>query len=406
MKVVISSSGLTYHADAPFSTRLRANAMAAQGLKVAVVGYPESYPSDLGPCFFDYISVTGSFEPDKKARWQAWKKQLGPYWTHAIEPFLVKLAAFRYGRETGADVLYVANVEPWIFLILAWFNHHSRRRIPTATMIPYMFQKAAGDSLSAKIRGWLNHKAVNWLPRYSEIICDNIHVARVFKMDQQPTVHIIPEGLRENAGPQPQAEVRKALGIPAGKRMLLLFGVAGKGKGAEFLFNAMDGLEPKCMVYVVGKTGGVYEDSWGAIDHLREKGWENNLRVISRFVSENEMAQFFSACDGVVLPYRHGYATTSGNLTMAIEYGKAVIASDQFYLGDVVGNNHLGLLFPPENVKALRCCLAEFSEKPDSWFEEIRRNARRVMQEKSWANVGIMYRRLFEQMTAAEKKSN
>ena len=172
--------------------------------------------------------------------------------------------------------------------------------------------------------------AVKWLPRCCEIICDNVYVPRFLNIDHYSTVHIIPEG-HEDLGPTPsQAEARRALGIPPAKRMLLLFGVASYAKGADLLFTAMEGLEPNFMVYVVGKTGGVYQASWGQTDHLKEKGWGDNLKVISRFVSETEMAQFYAACDGIVLPYRHGFAITSGNLMRATEFGKAIIVSDQY----------------------------------------------------------------------------
>jgi glycosyltransferase involved in cell wall biosynthesis len=375
--------------------------MASQGLVVTVVGYPPVYPPKMGACQFDYVSVLESQPPGRKQRWLQWKQKFGPYWTHAIEPYLVKRAAFRYARKISADVVYVANVEPWLLFPIVWLDRFSRRRMPTVTMIPYVFQTTAGRPLSSQIRAWLNQKAAQLLPRYCDVICDNIHVARVMKIDHFPRTHLIPEGHTEFTSHQSQAEARKALGIPADKRMLLLFGVAGRAKGADLLFKAMEGLDPKFMLYVVGQTGGVYEASWGPTDQLKTSGWGDNLQVLPRFVSETEMEQFFTACDGVVLPYRHGYATTSGNLMMAIENGKALIAADQYYIGEMVRNNKLGLLFPPEDVAALRRCLQEFSEQPVTWFSEIRQNCQRVVEKLSWTNIGGLYRQLFERMVSA-----
>jgi glycosyltransferase involved in cell wall biosynthesis len=406
MNVVFCSPGLTFQMDAPHSTRQRANAMAAHGLQVSVVGFPPTFPADLGPCNFTYVSVLASQHPARQQRWLRWKQRLGPYWSHLIEPYLVKRAAFRHARKTNADVQYVSHVEPWLFLFLAWRNHTAAHRIPTVAMIPTIFSLTAGRSLSAKIRGWLNQAAAKWLPRYCEVICDNIHIPRLLGIAQYSTVHIIPEG-HENLPVIPsQSAARTALGIPQDKRMLMLFGVAGRSKGADILFTAMDGLPPSFRVCVVGKTGGVYEPSWGQTDQLKANGWGDSLQVVSRYVTEAEMAQYYSACDGIVLPYRQGFAITSGNLMRAIEYGKAIIVSDQYYIGEVVRNNKLGLLFPPEDAQALRRCLTEFAEKPDAWFEKIRQNSRRVVQDQSWANIGLMYRRLFEQMTAATQPTS
>jgi glycosyltransferase involved in cell wall biosynthesis len=402
MNVVLCSPALTYQADAPYSTRMRANAMAGQGFKVTVVGFPEAYQTDLGPCHFDYLGLTAALTPAKRQKWLAWKKKSGLYWTYAIEPWLVMRAAFAQARKTDA-VLYVANVEPWIFLIMAWCNRWSRRPIPLVTMIPYMFAMAASGSFSAKVRGWLNDTSARWLPRYCELICDNRHVAEVLKLDRYSSVRVIPEAFREITTAPSQAEARAALGIPPGRRMLLLFGVAGHAKGSDLLFSALEGVSPAFMLYIVGQTGGVYQDSWGQVEALKQKGWGDNLQVVSRFVSEQEMEQFFCACDAVVLPYRHGYVTTSGNFMKAIEYSKAIIVSDQYYIGEVVREHRLGLVFPPEDVPALRQRLIEFGEKPDAWFADIRQNAARLVQEQSWPNIGLMYRRLFEKMTAAAK---
>ena len=150
------------------------------------------------------------------------------------------------------------------------------------------------------------------------------------------------------------------------------------------------------MVCIVGQTGGVYEPSWGPVDVVKREGWGDRLQVVSRFVSDQEMAEYFAACDGVVIPYRYGHATTSSNLRMASEYGKVVIASDQYLIGEQVKTNGLGLLFPPEDVDAMRACILEFMIRPDSWFEAVRANSRELVSRESWASVGRLYADLFQ----------
>jgi len=406
MKIVFCSTGLTYQADAPHNTLQRANVMASQNFKVTVVGFPETFPANPELCHFNYVSVLESLTPHKKQRWLHWKQKLGPYWTHIIEPFLVKRAAFRQARQTGADVLYVAHVEPWILIGLAWWNRLLGQRVPTVVHVPTVFKATGGRSLSARIRGQLNHTTLGWLLRDSHLICDNIFLAQMLEMDHHPRTHLIPDAHRELLDALPQAEARKVLDIPAGKKMLLLFGVANPHKGADILFKAMEGLPPKFMVYVVGKTGGVYEASWGSIEHLQQQGWKDDLKVVSKFVSEEEMSHFYSACDGVVIPYKRGFATTSVGLIKAVEYGKVVIGCNQYYIGDHIRKNNLGMVFEPENVEALRHCLQEFAEKPESWFEEVRRNAARVVQAESWSQAGIHYRQLFEKITVSKNSSD
>lgn len=120
MKVIVCSPALSYQADAPYSTRARANAMAAQNLHVTVVGFQSVYPPNVGPCQFDYVSVFERQTAGTKIRWLAWKQKLGTLWSHAIEPYWTMRASFRYAREQGADILYVANIEPFIFSACAF----------------------------------------------------------------------------------------------------------------------------------------------------------------------------------------------------------------------------------------------------------------------------------------------
>jgi glycosyltransferase involved in cell wall biosynthesis len=112
------------------------------------------------------------------------------------------------------------------------------------------------------------------------------------------------------------------------------------------------------------------------------------------------MCDFFTATDAVILPYRWGFVSTSGNFRLAMEFRRAVIAADQFFIGEMVRTRELGLLFPPEDVAAMRQHLVEFGRKPQTWFDQVAENERQLTHDQAWSVSGRNYRLLFEQLLA------
>lgn len=145
--------------------------------------------------------------------------------------------------------------------------------------------------------------------------------------------------------------------------------------------------------------------SWGH-EHIAQKGWRERMRVISRYVSEEERIQYFAACDAVALPYRLGFLGASANFRDAVSFGKAVIVSDQFLMGDLARKHELGVLFKPDDVADLRRALVEFAAKPDQWFEGVAARSKAVVNEYSWDKIGLRYRELFERLVAEGRKTD
>ena len=233
--------------------------------------------------------------------------------------------------------------------------------------------------------------------------CDNCFVPAFMKIDQWPTVHFIPEGHCDLIAKTNTLDARRRLGIPSERRMLLMFGVASCAKGADLLLQALEGVPPTFDVYIVGQTGGIYLSTWGSPDHLYTMGWKNHLTIVPRRVTDEEMENYFSACDAIILPYRRGYITTSGNLRLAVEHGKAVLACDQYCLGETVRNYRLGLVFTPDDVAALRTCLLKFAEQPTVWFETIRGQCAAMNRDLAWEEVAKQYVDVFNKIIHADR---
>ena len=159
---------------------------------------------------------------------------------------------------------------------------------------------------------------------------------------QAGRIHVIPHGafahLVAGTGSLPQELV-------GGRRpVVLCFGLIRPYKGVDVLLDAWDG-DWAAELWIVGRPR--YD-----IAGLRSTA-PANVRFVSRFVGDDELAAIFRRADLVVLPYRE--ADQSGVLATALAFGNAVV------LSDVGGFPELGVgrLVAAGDAHALRSALVE-----------------------------------------------
>ena len=400
IKVQIISPCLTFQADAPYSTRMRALAMRSAGLDVEVFAYPKTYPAHVGDLGVAYSSFLEETAAGAAQNAEALKQRWGNYWQFIGEPYHVMRAGCARALTRHCDIVYIADVEPWVTLLLCLRLAREKYPLPLVGQTPghYLgFLKA--PMLRTKIRYGLNYYATRHLPRFMDVLGTSKAILSTLKIDQHSHAHVLPEGHENHLGSLTTQAARAKLGLPCAVRMVLLFGVAGSGKGADILLRALEKMTPEVMVCIVGKTGGVYEASWGDVSKLRQAGWdESKLRIVDRFVTEEEIQNYYAACDAVVIPYRRPFAGTSTHLRRASEHGKAILACDQYHIGERVREYALGLTFRTEDADSLARSLHEFAGKPDNWFAEIAEHSQRLLADESWERVGVLYRALFEKV--------
>ncbi|GEM_PF-1300290 len=403
MKILFVSPCLSVQADAPLNSRTRAEMLSDLGQEVTLLAYPAEYPLQDRPPGCAYRGV------ERKAGRSGRVKKGGRIWDFVVEPFLVKRQAFRMARREGFDVICMHHAEPWMLFWMALGRRLTGTRPPLVVILPMTFYAGGfmkGRPLSSRMRLWLNHVFARWLPAFVHVVCETPHLRDAMGLTGRRRVHVIPEGYTDQIDRVSQVEARRQWGMPLDKRIVLLFGVASRAKGSDLLYEALEGVPPTFHVYVVGKTGGVYESTWGDLERLQQSGWRDALHVISRFVTEEEMSSLYAACDALIMPYRYGFVSISSNLRQAGEYGKAVLASDQYHFHDILTQYGVGLLFEPDNVSAIRQCLLEFAAQPDSWFETVREQSRQLVRDRSWKNIGRRYCALFEQVSGVSCRTD
>jgi D-inositol-3-phosphate glycosyltransferase len=150
-------------------------------------------------------------------------------------------------------------------------------------------------------------------------------------------------------------EAKKALGIsgPA----ILFFGFVRHYKGLDILLGAMPRILEKLKLTLV-VAGEFYEERAAYDEQIKSLGIAEHVRMMDRFIANEEVAGIFSAADALVLPYRS--ATQSGITQIAYVFGTPVIATTVGGLPEVVTDGETGILVPPEDPGAVADAVVRF----------------------------------------------
>jgi glycosyltransferase involved in cell wall biosynthesis len=84
---------------------------------------------------------------------------------------------------------------------------------------------------------------------------------------------------------------------------------------------------------------------------IKSLGLEKIITVVNRFVPNEDVSDYYSICDVVVLPYRS--ATQSAVLNVAYSFQKPVIATNVGGLSEFVEKDKTGILVEPNSSEAL-----------------------------------------------------
>jgi glycosyltransferase involved in cell wall biosynthesis len=168
---------------------------------------------------------------------------------------------------------------------------------------------------------------------------------------------LVPHPIYHGFGaPVPAAQARKAVGV-TGKNVLLFFGYVRKYKGLGVLLEAMALLKNRLDLELL-VVGEFYDDEAPYRDRIRSLGLEGHVTVRSDYVPNDEVKNYFSAADAVVLPYSSG--TQSGIAQIAYNFDVPVIATTVGGLAEAVRDGETGVLVPPDNPPALADGIVRF----------------------------------------------
>lgn len=176
------------------------------------------------------------------------------------------------------------------------------------------------------------------------------------------------------------------------KPYILFFGAISSYKGLEYLFEAMQKVhetDPSLTLVAAGK-GNYYFDI-----NLYQK--LDYIKIINRFIPDDELAVMISGSQFVVLPYVD--ATQSGVVMSAYAFDKPCIATNVGGLPEMVVDEEYGMIVPPRDANKLAEAIIELNnnnEKLDRFSRNIRNAYRNG--DKSWLSAVNGLKRIYEQI--------
>jgi len=174
---------------------------------------------------------------------------------------------------------------------------------------------------------------------------------------------------------------RRRLGIREHEEVVLFFGYVRRYKGLDTLLSAWPSLRaqrPQATLIVAGEF---YEEAAPYRELAARAGGEPHVRLLERYLPDDEVEAVFKAADVVVLPYRS--ATQSGVTAVAYALGVPVVTTNVGGLAETVIEGETGLIVPPEDPAALGAAVVRYFAQ--DLGPRLRAGVARLQSEHSWA---------------------
>lgn len=156
----------------------------------------------------------------------------------------------------------------------------------------------------------------------------------------------LPMGVQDvhvNSALPSQAEARRRLKVDSDQVVALFFGSLKKAKGLDYLLESLQWVIkrlPNFFLIVAGPPRS--ENTTDYVNMARNLGLDDSVRFDIRYIPLQEVADYFIACDFVVLPYQKVYQ--SAVVATAYAFGRPVIATRVGGLSEVVEDGRSGYL--------------------------------------------------------------
>jgi glycosyltransferase involved in cell wall biosynthesis len=151
---------------------------------------------------------------------------------------------------------------------------------------------------------------------------------------------------------------KENIGFSSENKILLFFGYIRHYKGLDILIDAMPGILkyfPEAKLLVVGEF---YDNPSIYLDKIKDLRIEEYVKVINKFVPNEDVGQYYQASDLNILPYRS--ATQSGILNVSYGFELPVLVTRVGGLTEFIDEGKTGLIIEPNSSDAIVKGVKEF----------------------------------------------
>lgn len=250
-------------------------------------------------------------------------------------------------------------------------NGHTRVVAITDNVIPH--EKRPGDTVFTR---WFLGACHGFVTMSRAVLAD----LRGFEPAKPAQYQAHP--LYDSFGPLvPRADALRALGLDPQYRYALFFGFIRAYKGLDLLLRAWADPRLAALPVRLIVAGEFYEDAAPYEALIREHNLADRLVRRTDFIPDSAVANYFSAADLVVQPYKH--ATQSGVSQVAYHFDRPMLVTDVGGLAELVPGGEVGYVTAPEP-PAIADALVDFFTQPAK-LDQLQEGVRRVKTRFSWS---------------------
>lgn len=175
-----------------------------------------------------------------------------------------------------------------------------------------------------------------------------------------------------------KVEAKLHFGLDPKKKTLLFFGLIRDYKGLDLLIEAMDYLDESYQLLIAGECYGSFEKYEQMIANSKHP---ENIICHNRYISDDEVPEFFSAADVCVQPYRS--ATQSGITAICYNFDLPIIATNVGGLAESIATPNVGLITEEVNAQSVANSVKHYFTMDNTIFIN---NIKKIKEEQTWPN--------------------
>jgi len=232
-----------------------------------------------------------------------------------------------------------------------------------------------------------------------KILIDEYHIP-------EDKISIIPHGIHSVAYSLPDGS-KKKVGFE-GKKIISTFGLLSRGKGIEFVIDALPEAVkrfPDLIYFILGATHPVVARREGEVYRkiLQEKvaslGLENNVIFFNKYFPLPELLDYLKATDIYISSSQNPNQAVSGTLSYALGTGRPVISTGFKQANEYITPD-VGHLVKFGTSDGFTAAIIDLLSHPEHMIE-LGKNAYFKTRHSTWQNVAIEYSKIFSSLSPA-----
>ncbi len=194
-------------------------------------------------------------------------------------------------------------------------------------------------------------------------------------------IQVIPHALYDQYPLIDRDAARQALSLGS-DYVIMSFGLIRPYKGIPYLIRAFGELSAdlaaRSRLLLVGE---IWEDRESVVTAINESPYKDRIILLDRYVSDDEVANYFSAADVVVLPYLR--ASQSGVAHIAMTFGKPIVVSRVGGLEESMAEYSGTYFIPPGDSAAIKDAIVRIMTEQPGPFEPPKRGWGEIVEKYS-----------------------